>query len=295
MGSLTAPQTTSFDGRIIIDEAHEKIEFLDTSNRPVAQFGLQTDGTLSLKYFDSTGLEIGSFGQQTDGTVELRFFDSSGIGVAKFGRNLDGTTSLDIAQQGIEVTTATADQKVLSSTFNMYKIIASGEITPNPRLGTVTLDSVTNIGYMFLVGIDTGLTSTEELSGPLLLRVYWASTYSNINDAGLFYDDGTNIAYYKYDYFLSGSIIYIEFKIRCTAGTLDVIPQEYFNGAIYWDVCNNTLNTYGGKGAGGGSSGKYYYYDTMSFDSTGNITTALVSLTQEFGMNWPTFPYSDDY
>lgn len=223
--------------------------------------------------------------------------DDSGYERLLIGYDEAGFTDnvgIKVSQRGVNVLEATDDQLVMSSEFNMHKIIASGRALAPTRTGSITLDS-TNIGYRYQVVIDTGIASSSNtLSGELMLRVYSTITYSDYAEGGVLYDDGTNVICYKSTYSLDrgseNGKINVEFRLRRTAGSLSFLPSSIVPTSFYWEICNNTQTAIQG-GGGGGSSGKYYFFDTTTIDADGAITSALSSTTVEFASTWPYYPY----
>lgn len=193
---------------------------------------------------------------------------------------------IEVALDGYDVLSATDDQKVMSSRFNMYKIIASGDLSVAPRNANITLTG-NNIGYLFHNVVENVVPAANHLQGNLLVSVTGMPTnyiYVNmdIRGSGNFYDDGTNKAIYDYCYRIYESDLHIEFKVRLTAGSLTFNPNNMFNGNMHWDICNHTYNPLTGGGVVLPGDGKYYYYDYVIYNPDGTIKTALASSLQEF-------------
>lgn len=194
---------------------------------------------------------------------------------------------IEVAQDGYDVTTATDDQKVMSSKFNMYKIIASGDITVAPRNANITL-TTTNIGYKLSVIVKDVVTDTNNMIGDLFIRVN-GKTYFNIigeqmdiKGSGSFYDDGTNKVIYSYDYRIFHSDLIIEFRVRLLAGSLTFNPTAVFSGDLHWEICNHTIQATTGGGAVLPGDGKYYFSDYIVYNPDGTIKTPILSNLIEF-------------
>ena len=208
-------------------------------------------------------------------------------------------SSFEISKQGYDVTTTTDDNKVMSSKFNMYKIIASGDLTVTARNANITL-TTTNIGYKLTIVVKDVVSSANDMTGDLFVRVNGKTYYSIIADqmdikgSGNFYDNGTNKAIYSYDYKISKSNLIIEFKVRLTAGTLTFNPSQVFFGMLHWEICNHTIQSTTGGGAVLPNDGKYYYSDYIVYNPNGTINTNMVSdLIQFTGGESNHFPKPD--
>lgn len=218
------------------------------------------------------------------------------------GRDEDGVPSLvissepseksivKVARQGANVLTAEPDDLVMSSDFNMYKIISTGSAEILPRDANLTL-SGNNIAYMFIVLLETNIPEAKALDGDLRIKVVDA-IFSDIQRSGVFYDDGTNKAVFADNYQMIGDGRYVclTFAVRLIAGSVTFNPKTYYNKQIHWDVLNHTNKDVGGFGSIGTPSGKYCYVDQRIYGTDGS-QGALVSNTQEFiDGEWQYFP-----
>lgn len=204
----------------------------------------------------------------------------------------------EVAQNGYDVTTCTDDQKVMSSKFNMWKIIYEGKCNGvSPRNSNITL-SGNNIGYQFYITIDVMNDVTKAFSdGFFLVNICGLVNKVPIRGSGTFYDDGTNKVIYKYEsgcLFNSGSI-YISYSYRIVYGSFTFNPFTDFympvRQSFYWQIANTTQKFRGGQGGTGSGSGKYCYYDTISLNSDGTTSIPLNSFIAEFiGDTWKYFP-----
>ena len=199
---------------------------------------------------------------------------------------------IEVAQAGYDVTTATDDQKVMSSKFNMWKIIANGHTgynyTPGvySRSGTLTLDS-TYLGYENSVFIDTGIDTGKVLDAQsdVLINIT-SGRGAPFNNTCFIYNDGTNIVwnhnfFYFYPFSGGGQLVLVQ-RFRMLGGSYTITPNTHITQDIKWSICNQTLSTTAGGGVVGPLSGKYYYKDVIYVDKDGIITTPLVSTTVEF-------------
>lgn len=293
-------KTDVLNGKVRIEDGNQRL-IAENDDGTTIILGKGKTGNYGISYYN----EDGDLTSITTGE-SVTYYNSSGQvtsittgdGTTYFSTDGKATTMvtgqlIKVAQTGYDVRTATDDQLVMSSGFNMHKIIAKGSFVATPRAGSVTLDS-TNIGYRFQIIVNTGLASASNtLSGDLMLRVYNNQSYSDIADSGLFYDDGTNKAFYRYNYYILDGSIYVEFKVRVVAGSLSINLKNNFSQSLKWEICNNTQVVKGGVGSIGLGSGKYYFFDTISLNADGTTASALASSTVELSSaGWAYFPYS---
>lgn len=232
--------------------------------------------------------------EQGEGRAIVR--DENNIDVLLIGKDKNGEITVDLALPGIDVKDAALNQLVFSSKFNLFKIIREGIIEPIPRSGTVTL-SGNNIGYSFdidiLIGADPDDPLYEAFIGKVLTNVCFDSSKRTISGGGLFYDDGTNQAFYEYSYELQFNTkkLNIQFNVRLTKGSVSFIPTNLFYRRLYWQIANPTRDLTFGGGAGGLGDGKYFYKDKLIFNEDGTVNTARVESTVEFiNGNYKIFP-----
>lgn len=206
--------------------------------------------------------------------------NADGIPTILIGDLGNNKTGIRVSRDGYDVFTASDDELIMSSDFNMYKIIAGGELSVAPRNSSITL-SGSNIGYVFSVSIY--LNDYAATTGNVMLNVYGSGIGGKINilNSGTFYNDGTNKVEYNYHYKLEGGILNILFNLRLISGSFIFNPYSYFVGALYWEISNQT---YYGSGAGGGATGdgKYYYLDSIVYNEDGTVKTSLSSSLEEF-------------
>lgn len=203
----------------------------------------------------------------------------------------------EIARQGYDVFTATDDQKVMSSKFNMWKIIANGKVpyysgSTFVRSGTVSLDATTYIGYQHETWIETGIDFDKVLNtnADVLINIITGKAHPFLFD-GFAYHNGTNIVWrHCYFYFNplnstlgsndGGNLVLVQ-RFRVLGGSYTLTPLSSVSQNIKWSICNQTLADTSGGGVIGPGSGKYYYLDKIHVDKDGDITTSLASSTVE--------------
>lgn len=201
---------------------------------------------------------------------------------------------IEVALDGYDVSSATDDQKVMSSKFNMWKIIATGDINTAPRNDSITL-SGNNIGYQFDVFVNTNIPITDTLTGHMLININ-SSFGIPFSKSGYLYNDGTNIVIFNNTYMLDpiSGFLRVTQALRLISGSFTFNPYTtYIVRTIKWDICNQTRMIIPGGGAVGPLSGKYFYYDAISHNYNGTVKNSLVSSTREFlTTEYPLFPNS---
>ncbi len=217
--------------------------------------------------------------------------DENGIDRIIIGKRPDGTYGIDVSLPGIRVEDATLDQKVMSSDFNLWKIIYEGNIPTaslTPRNTNLTL-SGNNIGYVFQVAINILPAGTVfKDSDNLMLNIASTFNKSDLNGSGVYFDDGTNRVIYKYraNYLKNSNQLLVTYSFRLTAGSFTWNPatdaNSPFTYPFYYQVANTTQTTASGSGGTGIGDGKYYYYDYIVLNADGTVNTALASSTIEF-------------
>jgi len=199
---------------------------------------------------------------------------------------------IEVAQDGYDVLSATDDQKVMSSRFNMWKIIANGHTgynyTPGvySRSGTLALNS-TYLGYENSVFIDTGIDTGKVLDAQSDVLMNITNLRADpFNNTCFIYHDGTNIVwnhnFFYFNPFNNGGQLVLVQRFRMLGGSYTITPNASVKQDMKWSICNQTLSTTAGGGAVGPLSGKYYYKDVIYVDKDGTITTPLASTTVEF-------------
>jgi len=181
--------------------------------------------------------------------------------------------------------------------------VTSGTATISPRNENVVL-TTTNIGYIFEVTLESGLSAVKALAGDLRVRVVFDDKM-DVMGSGTFVDDGTNKAIYSYNYRLTNSVItgtgdiHVTFAIRLIAGTVTFNPYTFLRNKIHWDIYNQLKVSATGGGALATGVGKYCFVDTQTCYLNGTVSD-VVSRTYEFNNRllhvggpyiWTMFPY----
>jgi hypothetical protein len=221
--------------------------------------------------------------------------DEDGFDRILIGKKEDGKYAIKVSSTGYDVDTATDDQLVMSSDWNMWKIITRGNTGYNTiyRAGTLALDSTTYIGYEHRTIIDIGLPSGVVIPSSSDVLINITSSFGvPFANAGFFWHDGTNIVWRRCSYYLNsdtGKLTLVQ-RFRMLGGSHTVNPSTYVQRGLKWSICNQTQAVPGGGGGAGSYDTKYYYLDTVTIDKSGNITTALESTTVQFLVDeWKTW------
>lgn len=133
---------------------HDVDKSQDTRNSPMPNMSDSTttrasDGTTAItnKVDDATG----AFVSTKDATVKVNDGDTNRVAV---GLLSDGTFGMKVSQDGYDVSTATDDQLVFNSNYNMFKIVASGSVNlgivytgTTVAAGTQSYTLTHNLGY----------------------------------------------------------------------------------------------------------------------------------------------------
>lgn len=190
------------------------------------------------------------------------------------GRKEDGGYAVKVSAAGYDVNSASDDQLVMNSDWNMWKIIASGSKYFNPTLtrrsGSLSLTS-SNIGYVHDIFIPIqNLPNPTATSFTNRLQVFvrdW-STKQDLNFSGTFFNDGTNRATVTYSYIIFAKYLVLRTIVRWEAGTVSITPQSHATRNVYpyWEIANPTRLTPGGQGGGGSPTGQFVYYDSVVYN-----------------------------
>lgn len=200
--------------------------------------------------------------------------DENGDDRILLGRKETGDYAVKVSAVGYDVNTATDDQLVMSSDWNMWKIIASGQKfflpTTIRRAGSLTLNS-TYIGYISDVFIPIqNLPDPNSTSFTNRLQVFVRdmNTKKDLNYSGIFFNDGTNRAQVVYSYALSGKYLVLRTTIVWESGSVTVTPQSHAQGQLsaYWEIANPTRAIPPGMGGGGAPTGQYVYCDAIIYN-----------------------------
>lgn len=226
--------------------------------------------------------------------------DEDGNDRIVIGKQENGDYAIKVSAEGVDADDATDDQLVMSSDFVMWKIFKSGTLplsSSHVRSGSVSLTS-TNIGYSFNVMVNLENFDPEAYAqtwtGQILTNVAFNTNKEPIRRSGVWFDDGTNRAFYDYraELLFNSNILDIQFNIRWFSGTVSVTPSSSeFIQALYWQIANPTRDMPYGGGAGGSGTGKYCYIDTVVFNEDGTVKYGLEQRTYEFKTGeWQVWP-----
>lgn len=200
--------------------------------------------------------------------------DENGIDRIVLGRQDDGRYAVRVSLDGYDVDTATDDQLVMNSDWNMWKIISSGSTLGMTgtikRNSSITINS-TNIGYIADIcipirNLTVPLASVFSQSSKPQIFLRNALSKKNMVFTTNFYNDGTNAIEVHYNYFLYDKYLVMRTMLRWVKGSVTINPSTeiYEDGNLYWEIANPTRSVPGGQGGGGSPTGQYVYYDSVT-------------------------------
>jgi len=220
--------------------------------------------------------------------------DENGYDRIIIGRQEDGTYSIKVSGTGVSVGTATDDQLVMNSDWNMWKIITSGSTYgmsgSMKRNSTITINS-TNVGYVADICIpirNLTVPSASLFSQNSKPQVFLrnALTKRDMNYSTIFYTDGTNQVDVNYSYKINGKYLVMRTMLRWVKGSVAINPtvEVWEDGQLYWEIANPTRQVPGGMGGGGSPTGGYVYYDSVTVnpytnDLSGYLPDAVTRAT----------------
>lgn len=140
------------------------------------------------------------------------YYDGAGNSRVLIGKDSDFENNeygIKVSQAGVDVTDATADQLVMSSDFNMFKVVASGTDTvtianPATHYGTYTTSVAHDLGYkpMFIVYVSAPASLGSQLNMTPITRfdalgnfAFSAYAYTDTSNLTLALQPGTASAY----------------------------------------------------------------------------------------------------
>lgn len=191
------------------------------------------------------------------------------------GKKEDGEYAIKVSATGYDVNTATDDQLVMNSDWNMWKIINSGTTygmtySATKRATSITLNS-SNIGYVADICIpirNLTVPSASLFSFTSKPQVFMrnAITKRDMTYSTVFYSDGTNRIDVYYHYKINGKYLVMRTMLRWISGSVTITPssESFDDGTLYWEIANPTRATPGGSGGGGTPTGQYVYYDSVT-------------------------------
>lgn len=206
------------------------------------------------------------------------------------GKKEDGGYAIKVSDGGYDVNTATDDQLVMSSDWNMWKIVHSGSTqniaySATKRSSGITLNS-SNIGYVSDVCIPirnatVPVATIFSFSAKPQLFVRGLSTKRMLSFSNVFFNDGTNRVDIYYSFFFNDKYLVVRAILRWISGSVTITPsnENFENTSFYWEVANPTRSVPGGMGGGGTPAGQYVYYDSVTMNP---YTNALAGLKPDY-------------
>lgn len=194
------------------------------------------------------------------------------------GRKEDGGYSIKVSAAGYDVNTATDDQLVMNSDWNMWKIVHSGStqslttFSAKKRNAVITLNS-TNIGYVADICIPirnatVPMATLFSYNAKPQVFVRSAANKRLLSYSNSFYNDGTNACDIYYSFFMNGKYLVIRTILRWIKGSLNFNPanESFDEDGFYWEIANPTRSVPGGMGVGGSPTGQYVFYDSVTMN-----------------------------
>lgn len=239
--------------------------------------------------------------------------DEDGNDRIVLGKQEDGNYSIKVSEAGKDANTATDDELVMSSDWQMWKIINSSanthtgqyvflDVNQCRRSGTVALNS-TNIGYVSLVNIpieNLNYANAEGFIGRMQIFVRNWNTKSELDYGTTLYHDGTNHFTVNHTFYRASNTNYLTLAtvVRRISGSWTFTPRsEAILPPLYWDIANPTRTPIGGMGGGGTPTGSFIFIDTVRYDYKTNTYSNFQSFTGQFGDAAASarFPYNSLY
>lgn len=206
--------------------------------------------------------------------------DENGVDRIVIGRQEDGTYAIKVSGEGKDVNRATPDELVMSSDWDLWKIINNGRITATgsqvARAGTVTLNS-SNIAYVndIYIKIDDVYGNTADINdsgyaGNLQAFVRDATYRKDLNNGSrVFWWDGTNLVMKQDVYFVTtGGWLTIRRMWRWRAGSQALTPSAHMSLDAYWAIANPSRIFVGGMGGGGTPTGQNVFHDRIIYNGS---------------------------
>lgn len=239
--------------------------------------------------------------------------DEDGNDRILLGKQEDGNYSIKVSEAGKDVNTATNDELVMSSDWQMWKIINSSanahtgqyvslDANECRRSGSITLDS-TYIGYVSLVSIpieNLDFENAEGFLGRMQIFVRDWNSKNLLDYSSTLFHDGTNHFTVNHTFYRARDTnrLVLATIIRRIAGSWTFSPRsEAILPPLYWDIANPTRTPIGGMGGGGTTTGSYIYIDSVHYDYKTDTYSNFNSRTGRFGDAAASarFPYNSLY
>lgn len=202
-GNAVRSQSDYVESRAIenIDSGRLKPRWLGTGNTRGAQTvgygGTKIDGTnnrISVTANNST-LNLGDL-SDTDTSTGLSVSDGSAVERLRAGSFPDGTVKIKLSQATYDVSTATDDQLIWSSDFNLFKIVQTGTTTVDLAAGygsyteyTSTITHDLGSTPMILGSVDFPPATLE---GRFMLPMTLVESSGGTNGVGAFFRVNTD-------------------------------------------------------------------------------------------------------
>lgn len=206
--------------------------------------------------------------------------DEDGVDRILIGRQEDGTYTIKVSGVGKDVNRALPDELILSSEWDLWKIISNGRITANAaditRAGGASLSSA-NIAYVhdIYIKIDDDYGNTAELttsgySGNLQAFVRDATTRKDLSNSRIMYNNGTNTIMRHDCYFVTpgGWLTIRRMFVWMRGGAQTLTPSLYLDIDAYWAIANPSRIFVGGMGGGGTPTGQNVYHDRIIYNGS---------------------------
>lgn len=214
--------------------------------------------------------------------------DEDGFDRIVIGKQEDGSYNIKVSGDGKDVNTATPDELIMSSEWDLWKIINSGRITAAAadvaRSGTVTISS-TNIAYVndIYIKIDDFYGNTEDINtsgyaGNLQAFIRDATYRKDISNSRIMYWNGTNKVNRHDCYFVTpNGWITIRRIFRWAAGSVALTPRNHMSLDAYWAVANPSRIFVPGVGGGGTPTGANVFHDRTIYNASSVDYPDLIS------------------
>jgi hypothetical protein len=220
-----------------------------------------------------------NFRQQESEARRKVITDEDGVDRILIGREETGGYVIKVSGEGKDVNRATPDELVMSSEWDLWKIINHGSIVALPaditRSSTLTLNS-SNIAYVcdVMIKIDDIYGNTEDIitsgySGNLQAFVRDASTRMDLNHSTNMYNNFTYNIQRQECYFVTpGGWLTIRIILKLVSGSGTITPRNYLSLNAYWAIANPSRVFVGGMGGGGTPTGQNVYWDYTIYNGS---------------------------
>lgn len=220
-----------------------------------------------------------NFRQQESEARRKVVTDENGVDRILIGREETGGYVIKVSGEGKDVNRALPDELILSSEWDLWKIISNGQIysdgTNVARSGSITISS-TNIAYVndIYIKIDDDYGNTEDLvtsgySGNLQAFVRDATTRKDLSNSRTMFNNGTyNINRHDCYFVTPGGWLTIRRMFRWVSGSGALTPRNYMGINAYWAIANPSRIFVGGMGGGGTPTGQNVFHDRVIYNAS---------------------------